>query len=101
MQGLFICKKRNNLWAFLICYLSLFLLKVLEIKCFKNKINSYDLINFMRDFRVVNKGDNTYINISRDQAVNKKVKKLVGFSNLDAPYLTKAEVDNFFLDYFF
>jgi len=101
MQGLFICKKRNNLWAFLICYLSLFLLKVLEIKCFKNKINSYYLINFMRDFRVVNKGANTYINISRDQAVNEKVKKLVGFSNLDAPYLTKAEVDNFFLDYFF
>ena len=28
----------------------------------------------MRDFRVVNKGDNTYINISRDQAVNEKVK---------------------------
>ncbi|PZW96518.1 hypothetical protein C7439_11270, partial [Lachnoanaerobaculum umeaense] len=61
-----------------------------------NKINSYDLINFMRDFRVVNKGDDTYINISRNQAVNEKVKKLVGFSNLDALYLTKAEVDNFF-----
>ena len=50
----------------------------------------------MRDFRVVNKGANTHINISRDQAVNEKVKKLVGFSNLDAPYLTKAEVDIFF-----
>jgi len=37
----------------------------------------------MRDFRVVNKGDNTYINISRNQSVNEKVKKLVGFSNLD------------------
>ena len=88
--------KRNNLRAFLICYLSLFLLRVLEIKCFKNKINSYDLINFMRDFRVVNKGDNTYINISRNQSVNEKVKKLIGFSNLDALYLTKTEVDNFF-----
>ena len=50
----------------------------------------------MRDFRVVNKGDNTYINISRDQAINEKVKKPVGFSNLDALYLNKAEVDNFF-----
>ena len=89
-------KKETIYGHFLICYLSLFLLRVLEIKCFKNKINSYDLINFMRDFRVVNKGDNTYINISRDQAVNEKVKKLVGFSNLDALYLTKAEVDNFF-----
>ena len=36
----------------------------------------------MRDFRVVNKGDNTYINISRDQSINEKVKKLVGFTGL-------------------
>ena len=49
----------------------------------------------MRDFRVVNKGDDTYINISRDQVVNEKVKKPVGFNNLDALYLTKTEVDNF------
>jgi len=89
-------KKETIYGHFLICHLSLFLLRVLEIKCFKNKISSYDLINFMRDFRVVNKGDNTYINISRDRVVNEKVKKPVGFSNLDALYLTKAEVDNFF-----
>ena len=50
----------------------------------------------MRDFRVINKGDNTYINISRNQAINEKVKKLVDFSNLDVLYLTRTEVDNFF-----
>ena len=95
-RPVYLQKKETIYGHFLICYLSLFLLRVLEIKCFKNKINSYDLINFMRDFRVVNKGDNTYINISRDRVVNEKVKKPVGFSNLDALYLTKAEVDNFF-----
>ena len=95
-RPVYLQKKETIYGHFLICYLSLFLLRVLEIKCFKNKINSYDLINFMRDFRVVNKGDNTYINISRDQAINEKIKKPVGFSNLDALYLTKAEVDNFF-----
>ena len=50
----------------------------------------------MRDFRVVNEGDNTYINISRNQSVNEMVKKLVGFSSLGALYLTQAEIDNFF-----
>ena len=50
----------------------------------------------MRDFRVVNKVEDTYINTSRNQSVNEKVKKPVGFSNLDALYLSKAEVDNFF-----
>ena len=41
----------------MICYLSLFLLRVLETKVFKNKLSSYDLIHFMRDFRVVDKAD--------------------------------------------
>ena len=73
-RPVYLQKKETIYGHFLICYLSLFLLRVLEIKCFKNKINSYDLINFMRDFRVVNKGDNTYINISIDQAIKEKIK---------------------------
>ena len=68
----------------------------MEIKCFKNEINSYDLVNFMRDFRVVDKGDGTYINISQNQAVNEKIKKLTGLTNLDALYLTEKEIENIF-----
>lgn len=68
----------------------------MEIKCFKNGINSYDLVNFMRDFRVVDKGDGTYINISQNQTVNEKIKKLIGLTNLDALYLTEKEIENIF-----
>lgn len=50
----------------------------------------------MRDFRVVDKGDGTYINISQLQSVNEKIKKITGMSNLDALYLTKTEIDNLF-----
>ena len=90
-------KKKETIYGhFLICYLSLFLLKVLEIKVFKKEINSYDLIRFIRDFRVVRSGDNSYINISRDQAVNEKIKGLTGMTNLDALYLTEKEVENIF-----
>ena len=90
-------QKRETIYGhFLICYLSLFLLRVLEIKVFKNKINSYDLIHFIRDFRVVKGGDGSYINISRNQSVNEKVKELTGLTNLDALYLSEKEVENFF-----
>lgn len=89
-------KKETIYGHFLICYLSLFLLRVLEIKVFKNEINSYDLIHFMRDFRVVKVEKDSYINISRNQAVNEKVKKLTGLTTLDALYLTRKEVENFF-----
>lgn len=91
------CKNKETIYGhFLICYLSLFLLRILEIKCFKNEINSYDLVNFMRDFRAVDKGDGTNINISQNQSVNEKIKKLIGLTNLDALYLTEKESDNIF-----
>ncbi len=95
-RPVYVQKKETIYGHFLICYLSLFLLRVIEIKVFKNKINSYDLINFIRDFRGVRGGDGVYINISRNQAVNEKVKELTGLANLDALYLSEKEVDNLF-----
>ena len=95
-RPVYVQKKETIYGHFLICYLSLFLLRVMEIKCFKNEINSYDLVNFMRDFRVVDKGDGTYINISQNQTVNEKIKKLTGLTNLDALYLTEKEIENMF-----
>lgn len=90
-------QKRETIYGhFLICYLSLFLLRVLEIKCFKNEVSSYDVIEFIRDFRLADKGDGTYINLSSNQKVNNKIKKATGLSNLDALYLSKNEIDNLF-----
>lgn len=80
----------------MICYLSLFLLRVLEIKIFKNKVNSYDLIRFMRDFRIVDISDGIYINISKDHTVNEKIKAVTGLSNLDALFLSDKEIRNLF-----
>ena len=90
-------QKRETIYGhFLICYLALFLLRVLEIKCFKNKISTYEIIDFIRDFRVVNKGDDVYINISSNQKVNKKIKELTSKTNLDALFLNQKELDNLF-----
>lgn len=95
-RPVYVQKKETIYGHFLICYLSLFLLRVLEIKVFKNQINSYDLIHFIRDFRVVKVEKDSYINVSRNQAVNEKVKKLTGLTTLDALYLSEKEVRNFF-----
>ena len=95
-RPVYVQKKETIYGHFLICYLSLLLLRVMEIKCFKNQVNSYDLINFMRDFRIVDKGDGTYINVSQDQSANGKIKAVTGLTNLDALYLTKKEIDNLF-----
>jgi len=90
-------QKQETIYGhFLVCYLSLFLLRVLEIKCFKNKVNAYDIIEFIRDFRVAKKDDNTYINLSRKRNANKKIKIVTGITVLDALYLTEQELDNLF-----
>jgi transposase len=95
-RPVYVQKKETIYGHFLICYLSLFLLRVLEIKCFKNKVNSYDIVEFIRDFRVVKKDDNTYINLSRNRNANEKIKAVTGINILDALYLTERELDNLF-----
>ena len=95
-RPVYLQKKETIYGHFLICYLALFLLRVLEIKCFKNKICTYEIIDFIRDFRVVNKGDDTYINISTNEKVNKKIKELTSKTNLDALFLNQKELDNLF-----
>lgn len=90
-------QKRETIYGhFLICYLTLFLLRVLEIKVFKNAVSSYDLLRFMRDFRGVRNREGTYTNISRDQAVNEKIRELTGMVDLDALYLSEQEVESLF-----
>ena len=92
----YVQKKETIYGHFLICYLALLLLRVLEIKCFDNKVNSYDIIEFVRDFRVVRKDEDTFINISSNQKVNNKIKEVTGKTNLDALFLSKKEIDNLF-----
>ena len=90
-------QKRETIYGhFLICYLTLFLLRVLEIKCFKNTVSAYDILSFIRDFRVAKKDSRTYINLSRNRAVNEKMKKATGLVNLDALYLSESEIENLF-----
>lgn len=90
-------QSRESIYGhFLICYLGLFLLRVLEIKCFSNSVSSYDIINFIRDFKVVKKDTNTYINMSRNQKLNEKIKAATGLCNLDALFLSEKEIENLF-----
>ena len=95
-RPVYVQKKETIYGHFLVCYLTLFLLRVLEIKVFKNAVSSYDLIHFMRDFRGVQNREGTYTNISRNQVVNEKIRELTGMVNLDALYLSEKEVENLF-----
>ena len=95
-RPVYVQKKETIYGHFLICYLSLFLLRVLEIKCFEGKISAFDIVNFIRDFRVAQNSDSSYINLSYNRDANTKIKSVTGLNILDALYLTKGEIDNLF-----
>ena len=56
-------KQNTNNGHFLICYLSVFLLRILQIKKFKDKIHTNNIINFIRSFIVLKEKDRI-INLS-------------------------------------
>ncbi len=49
---------------FLICYLTVLLIRLLQFKVLKNKYCTEKLINFIREFRVVKLEHNKYVNIT-------------------------------------
>ena len=52
------CHKQNTIYGhFLICYLSVFLLRILQIKKFKDKIHANQIIDFIRSFIVLKEKD--------------------------------------------
>ena len=90
-------RKRETIYGhFLICYLTLFLQRVPKIKCFRNTVSTYDIVSFIRDFRVAKKDSNTYINLSRNRPANENMKKATGLVNLDVLYLSEREIEALF-----
>ena len=96
-RPVFLQKKESIYGHFLVCYLALFLIRILELKCFSDSsVNAFDLISFMQDFKVADCGDDRYLNLSQNQKLNLLLKDLTGFSFLDAAFLTKKEINSLF-----
>ena len=79
---------------FLICYISLTILKLLELKLFKDEINVHNLIEFMRQYNFTKARDESYINTSTKSRTYLKIKEKLGLSKLGHVYLTKKEIND-------
>lgn len=72
---------------FLICYLAVLLVRLLQFKVLKNQYCTEKLINFIREFRIVKLEHNKYVNISSS---SKFIKSLSGD--------LKLPITNYFLN---
>ena len=74
---------------FLICYLAVFALRVLQIKEFKDEIHTNEIISFVRNLRVLKSGD-IYINLGAKDKI-KRINDRLGL-NLTNYFLTDKNI---------
>ena len=87
---------------FLICYISLALVGLLDLKIFKDEIPAAQLFDFIRQYKVTENYDLSYINNSTWSRTYEKIKEKLGLSKLGNVYLSKKDLDLLFdteLDY--
>lgn len=81
---------------FLICYFSLTLMRLLELKIFKDEIPISQLFDFIRQYNITENYDGSFINASTKSSTYEKIKSTLGLSKLGNLYLSKKDVELLF-----
>lgn len=79
---------------FLICYLALTTLRLLEIKVFKDELPIGKIVDFIRSYNITQVLDGSFINNVNSSSTLEKIKKSFGLAKLDNLLLSKKDVDN-------
>ncbi len=79
---------------FLIVYVALVIMRLIELKVFNDEIPIEQLFDFIRDYRISENYDNTYINNASKTSTYLKIKEKLGLSKLGNVYLSKHDVDH-------
>ncbi len=83
-------QRKDSIYGhFLICYLAVFALRVLQIKEFKDEIHTNEIISFVRNLKVLKNGE-TYINLGAKDKI-KKINDRLGL-NLTNYFLTDKAI---------
>lgn len=90
-RPVYLQKEDTIIGHFLICYLAVFLTRLLQFKILKNNYCSEDLFEFIRDFRAVKISDRKYINISRGTVFIKEFATLCNLP-LTSYFLSDGEI---------
>ena len=61
-RPVFLQKEESIIGHFTICYLALTILRLLEIKIFKNRISTQNIIEFIRQYSITDTGEKSFIN---------------------------------------
>lgn len=94
-------QKRDPIYGhFLICYISLLILRLLELKVFNDSLPINQIVEYIRDFKVTKIGTNEYISTIKNSNTLQYIKEITGLSKLDNLLLSTSDINNFLFNEF-
>lgn len=90
-RPVYLQKQETITGHFLICYLAVLLMRILQIHVLKDNYGSEEIFDFMRDFRVAKISDRKYINLTRNSTFIKNFSVQTGLP-LTSYFLGNTEI---------
>jgi transposase len=82
-RPVFLQKENSIKGHFLVCYLAVLILRLLQFKVFEHKFNSNEIIGFARNYRIVPASQYNYLNLSRKSEFASYLAKSTGLNIMD------------------
>ena len=79
---------------FIICYYLLVIERLIELKLFQDEYSPDSIFEFIRNFKVTENFDGSYINNATSSKFINMLKEKLGLSNIGNLYLSKKDLDN-------
>ena len=92
-RPVFLQKEESIIGHFTICYLALSILRLLEIKIFKNRISTQNIIEFIRQYSITDTGEKSFINNSTKGKISDIICEELGLTKLGNLLLKQRDVD--------
>ena len=92
-RPVFLQKEESIIGHFTICYLGLTILRLLEIKIFKNSISTQNIIEFIRQYSITDTGEKCFINNSTKGKISDIICEELGLTKLGNLLLKQRDVD--------
>ncbi len=92
-RPVYVSTKETIFGHFMIVYYALVIMRLIELKVFNDQIPIEELFDFIRDYKVSENYDGSYINNATASATYKKIKAYLGISKLGNSYLSKRDVE--------
>lgn len=89
----YVSTKETIFGHFLIVYFALVIMCLIELKIFNDEIPMEQLFDFIRDYKISENYDSSFINNATASTTYKKIKEKLGISKLGNVYLSKHDID--------